>query len=64
MAHIVTHQDTTRYAAFDSRWCAYDANHDLGQPIGKGATEAEAIEDLIRQMPEIEDADILTEEAP
>jgi hypothetical protein len=62
--HIVAHEDTTRYAPYHSRWCAYDANSydGPGCPIGFGPTETEAIDDLIRQLPEVADEDILTDE--
>lgn len=35
--------------AFD--WSAVTDNYDLGHPIGHGATKAEAVTDLLRQLP-------------
>lgn len=56
--HIVAHEDTTGYASADSRWCAYDDNSydGPGCPLGKGATEAEAIADLEQQLDEADEA--------
>lgn len=33
-------------------WSAIDDNYDLGSPIGHGATEQEAIQDLLDQIEE------------
>jgi hypothetical protein len=56
--HIVTHEDTTAFAPHDSRWCAYDdSTYDgPGCPLGKGATEAEAIMDLEEQLDAADEA--------
>src|SRR4249920_1577266 len=55
--HIVTHEDTTGYAPALERWCAYEDNYDgTGQPIGKGASEAEAIADLEQQLDDADEA--------
>jgi hypothetical protein len=54
---IVTHLDTTGYAPVDERWCAYEDNYDgTGQPIGKGATETDAISDLEAQLDAADEA--------
>ncbi|WP_300396347.1 hypothetical protein [Henriciella sp.] len=48
---IVTHYDPppVPWRSFD--WCAYDdRTHDMDTPCGYGATEAEAIEDLMEQL--------------
>lgn len=38
-------------------WCAFDENtHDVGAPIGYGATEQEALKDLLAQI-ELSDDD-------
>ena len=52
---IATGQDTTGYATYDYRWFAYDDDTfdgapDARSPIGHGATEQEAINDLLEQM--------------
>lgn len=38
-------------------WRATFADYDIGDPIGTGATEAEAIADLMEQVAEIEDGE-------
>jgi hypothetical protein len=56
--NIVAHEDTTGYAPADSRWCAYDdSTYDgPGCPLGKGATEDEAIADLEQQLDDADEA--------
>lgn len=48
IARIKTKQDEIAPRAFG--WIATVGDYDLDDPIGRGATEAEAIEDLIDQL--------------
>jgi hypothetical protein len=63
--HIVAYEDTTGYAPASDRWCAYDdSTYDgPGYPLGKGATEAEAVADLMEQLAEAEYAIVVEERA-
>lgn len=50
-------EDNTGFAPPDSRWSAidndtYDGAEDSNHPVGRGATEAEAITDLKEQLGE------------
>lgn len=54
---IVTTPDNTGFAPLDSKWVAidddtYDGAEDWSHPIGRGATEAEAVVDLMEQLGE------------
>ena len=47
--HDPLHPPPIPWRSFD--WCAYDdRTHDMDTPCGYGATEAEAIEDLMEQL--------------
>lgn len=53
---ICASEDVTGFAPSDSKWVAvdddsYDGAEDSRCPIGRGATEAEAVADLMQQMP-------------
>jgi hypothetical protein len=53
--NIRTSEDVTGFAPSDSKWVAvdddsYDGAEDSRHPIGRGATEAEAIADLMEQL--------------
>ena len=64
MTRIITHADTTGYAPVDETWCAYQDNYDAsGQPLGRGATEAEAVADLMEQLAEADYALVAEERA-
>jgi hypothetical protein len=52
---VSTNEDNTGFAPKDSQWTAidcdtYDGADDSRHPIGSGATEAEAIADLLEQI--------------
>lgn len=46
---IVTKYDPPPIPFRDADWSAVWSDYDLGSPIGHGATEAEAIEDLMAE---------------
>lgn len=56
---IVTHYDPPPIPMRDCDWCAYDDDTyggDPGDPVGRGATEREAIIDLLWHLDMDEDA--------
>jgi hypothetical protein len=50
LAQIVTRYDAKPIPVRQFDWSATMADYDIGHPIGYGATEAEAINDLILQL--------------
>lgn len=50
MTNIVTNFDYPPIPTRDNDWSAVTDNYDMGDPIGRGATEADAIADLKEQL--------------
>ncbi len=50
MPKIITNFDPPPIARRDFDWSAFTDNYEPGHPVGRGATEAEAIDDLMDQL--------------